>query len=410
MKTSFSWALLLRSQRYWAAGLVVVIGVAAGSVGVAARADVLQDILTSDPAVDMVDEEFDQTNDQFAWVESTSRGKGPLWLGKVDPKTGEFVPPTGKALQVDTDALTLPKVFNGAEWAFANNDSLGNAIVYTKSTDKDKALGVATFDGNVWTPSVLANSTGSQGPIGSRDNNDTAPRIFYFNTDPLTKQKVAKWREIYNPATEAVVPNVDPPGGRWVEGLRAVIYPTQLSRKEKQIFIYYVDTGVSEQVTFDAGEKITPFMWKAPEFGDDYLVMTVIDNVSVGIYRKLNGSWQQINNLLIPSTSKPYVSSSEPFTYNGKSYLFGLSQDDPNPKSLSALSDVWVAAIDPANPYYAKVSDSTDQKRRDPEVYITCQGPYIYFQRPNPSDSSKSSIYRVPASLGIPREPPPRCN
>ena len=52
-----------------------------------------------------------------------------LWLGHVDPETGDFDPPDGRAVWLDDNAAFATDFGNGPEWMFSTRSS---AIVYTK--------------------------------------------------------------------------------------------------------------------------------------------------------------------------------------------------------------------------------------------------------------------------------------
>ena len=58
----------------------------------------------------ILDFEFDNATSSFAWID---KADGNLWLGSIDPVTGNFSPTDGKAFLVDTDASFLN---NGPEW------------------------------------------------------------------------------------------------------------------------------------------------------------------------------------------------------------------------------------------------------------------------------------------------------
>jgi hypothetical protein len=148
----------------------------------------------------------------------------------------------------------------------------------------------------------------------------------------------------------------------------------------KQVHTYNFDSHLSEQLTFDEGDKSASWMWQAPEFNNEFVLSTVLDT-KVRIYRKLPGSdgtmiWTAIRTIDPPPSYKIY--SPEPFVYNGKSYVFLalglLAYDFP--------SEIWIANIDATNPDMRRISaDQPLRVRADPEVFITSLGPRIYFNR-----------------------------
>lgn len=49
-------------------------------------------------------------------------------------------------------------------------------------------------------------------------------------------------------------------------------------------------------------------------------------------------------------------------------------------------TEVWLAAIDPANPLLRLITpDAPYRVRNDPEIFVTSNGPRIYYNRYDPS-------------------------
>src|SRR5204863_147969 len=73
-----------------------------------------------------------------------------------------------------------------------------------------------------------------------------------------------------------------------------------------QVFYRDFDTNVSQQLTFDSGNKYEVWMWRAPEFGNELIFMTLVDDVELRVYRLLsiNGAppqWTPIYDQFAPS-------------------------------------------------------------------------------------------------------------
>ncbi|WP_164929478.1 hypothetical protein [Gloeobacter violaceus] len=325
------------------------------------------DILITEAPI--IDPEFDQANARFTWVDSA----GDVWIGNVDAQTGNFDPLDGKSIAVDTGAVPVEVIGNGPEWVFT---SAGPQIVYTKFDNSRYALGRALQQNGVWIGGFLENGQGRFGPIGSLDRSDPAPRISYIGRDENRKQ-VTFWRGLDEPSTEEVIPGSQPPGGRWVDGKRALVL-TERVGSGRQGFMYDVDAGVLEQLTFDAGIKKAIFMWQAPEYGNEYLFFTLIDEKEIGIYRKIDGVWTKINTVKPPSTGN-FLWSPELLVYEGKSYIFMVASTSRDQASKTVPTDIWLAGIDPEAPFYRQLSDATSRVRKDPEVFVTDDGPMIYY-------------------------------
>jgi hypothetical protein len=95
------------------------------------------------------------------------------------------------------------------------------------------------------------------------------------------------------------------------------------------------------------------------------------------IYRKTPEGWTKIDAMRPPSRS--FFLSPERFVHNGASYLVFLTQDVG--QSGGAPADVWIAGIGPNRRFVRQVSDPADTSmiRMDPEVFITTQGPFVYY-------------------------------
>ena len=330
---------------------------------------------------DLLDFEFSFMRGQFTWNDQD----GKLWVGNVDRDTGMFYPPDGKGTLVDADAMSTSDVLktgNGPEWAWS---AAGDVILYTKFASKPHSqtnvrLGYAytLADGN-WSAGFLGPENARKAPYGSETIGDTAPRATYVDAD-----NNHYWREIGNPATEQALPdtaqNVTPV--RHVRGARALMYGKRIDRVT-QVFYRDLDTGVITQLTFDRGDKDPSFMWQAPEFGNEFVFLTVVGKSGeVRIYRNLQQpgtgtfQWTAIHSVFPPPDTK--IVSPEPFTYNGKSYIsmaLVLGRTDYS-------SEVWISNIDSANPLFRRISDNAVLRARtDPEVFITNRGPLVYYNR-----------------------------
>jgi hypothetical protein len=359
------------------------------------------------PQPDLVDYEFSASRNQIVWSDST----GSLWTADVDPDTGYFKPITGKGTLIDNDALTttdLAFTYNGPEWVSTAN---GDQIVYTKflpdyphfSYTGHLALARQASDG-AWSYRMLGPNSGSEprlGPYASNDANDPYPRITYMDN-----RGNHYWRYIISATTEEATPGLPPSvkSVRFIQGKYAVVFATpDAIDGTQQLFIYHLITKKLEQITFDGGNKdlqTVPWIWQAPEFNNHLVLLTVVDDMELRFYHLTdNGdgtnSWTVFYQIPLPSGSK--VASPEPFIYNGKSYISMVMTIAP----YEYPTQVWISNIDASNPIMRKVNDdSLDRARIDPEVYVTTQGPYVYYNRFDPSlDPNK--IYCGPCSEGV---------
>ncbi|WP_230839757.1 hypothetical protein [Gloeobacter morelensis] len=373
----------------WLLAMVASIG-----TGVSWPGPTHADVIVSDPSVRLFDPEFDQAGERFTWVAQDGR----VFIGYVDRATGNFVPPNGAAVLVAEGALTVPnEVGNGPEWVFTSSEP---QIVYTAANAAGgRTVARARKQGEVWISEVLPFGNNRFAPIGSLDRGDPSPRISYLQrtTEQATTDILTKWRNLDDAGSEQQVPGADVQGLRWVEGRRAMVY-SAVVQGVRQAFLYDIDTQKLEQLTFDAGPKESVFMWQAPEFDNEYIFFALINESSLGIYRQVNGAWSKIYALKPPSKGR-FIQSPEFFKHNGKSYLFMVTSDSPLSTNKDLPSDIWLAGIDPNAPDFRQCSDASEKVRKDPEVFITDLGPFLYYAA-KPEGGAFPVIYRCDTGLG----------
>ncbi len=356
-------------------------------------------------ADNIIDYEFDYANPRFVWTDFTDGGK--LWLGYVDPLTGDFLPPDGKAELLDTDTIYQG---NGPEWVASK---AGPTLVYNKKLP-NKRIGLAKaqeIDGT-WISDYLARSKGLLNPLGSLNEEDRNPYIFYL-LRLGNEEHVLAWRFLDFARTEEEVPmSLGATGGRWVPGKRELVFSTTLPDGTRQAFLYDCRTGVLEQLTFDSGRKQTIFMWQAPEFDGEYIFFASVkmtDWSVIRVYRKMDADLDGVEEWTVFRTITPpsqgiYFWSPEPFVHNGKSYISLVASTSPNHKATDVPSQVWLADIDPVGGFVQNLTMDPNRLRLDPEVFVTDQGPYIYYNREIPETATdpriKEGIYRVDSGLG----------
>jgi hypothetical protein len=190
---------------------------------------------------------------------------------------------------------------------------------------------------------------------------------------------------------------------RFVPGARATVFlvPT---RSGLQAFRYWLDTQKVEQLTFDSARKNVAgvVMWQAPEFGNDYVLMVLANNsTELRVYRqvdKANPQWSLI--YMATEANHAQLSSPEMFIHNGKSYIFVSATVAPN----DYPSGIYLSNIEAGNPMFRQITpDDPLHSRRDPEVFVTTSGPFIYYNRVGPAGSARSEgIFRADTGLGPP--------
>lgn len=345
-----------------------------------------------------------------------------LWVAHVDPTTGAFIPADGKGVLVDTMAAFATDFGNGPEWALSQ---LGSQLVYTKysvatvpptpADPQTAELAVASQSGGVWAPVALDNGDKKQSPLGTQDASDAVPLLQY--------QDLAKvntfWRVLNVPQSQVKVPVKGYNAGsrRWVPGTHKMILSARglqgtLANGFRAVFLYDADTGALEQITNEAANNQGAMMWRAPEYGGDFVFFTVRDGQQLVVYRQVsNGdgssSWVVISTVAMPAAT-PYVWSPEYFIHNGKSYIFFQMNTTSDSSDMTQPSRIGMVGILPENAALVDLTpaNAPDRVRMDPEYFITTQGPFIYYNRYKPQTDTKpfigEGVWRVDTQLGPP--------
>lgn len=352
---------------------------------------------------DLIDYEFSQVRGQFVWNDSL----GNLWLGTVNRATGLFVPADGRGVLIDSDSMTFQdaqKTKNGPEWV---PGTTGQVVVHTKykgrHTDGNSRIAYATENPDgTWNSTFLGPDLVRKAPYGSAVMNDPAPRISYVDN-----REVHYWRELWDPTTEK--PISDFPDSNYpvrhvacsvpnVPGARAVLYPVTVNGVD-QVFYRDFDTNVSQQLTFDAGIKYEVWMWCAPELNNELVFFTLVDQTELRVYRNLlqpdgTRKWTPTFSQKAPTGNQ--IFSPEPFTWNGKSFIFMAQTVKPN----KFRSEIWIANIDAAAPIFKRITPTEPLRTRtDPEVFMSDSGPLIYYNKLTPTlnDRGQYKPCREPA-------------
>jgi hypothetical protein len=357
---------------------------------------------------------FGSGNARFAFSDTSNK----LWLGYVDHQTGAFYPPDGHGVLLDTGASAATDFGNGPEWIVTPE---GSAVMYTKydmskpKTAANAGIALAKQINGAWSAGWLPNPMQRQSPDGTKNFDDADVRFSYFDQ----RTNLVYWRSLLSPDVERSLPISDGRKGiarRWVAGTRQVIYATQALGSDgvlrDQIFLYDTDTNQKEQLTFEPSSKLGAFMWRAPEFGNDWVFFTVADRTKLLVYRKLPDAkgvkrWTVIKTVNTPA-QVPYIWSPEQFTHNGKSYVFFQLSSSSVFNDTSVPNQLAITGIDPMRMSFRMLTNdpATPRVRIDPEYYITARGPYIYYTRIIPSNATRppanDGVWRVDTGLGPP--------
>lgn len=365
----------------------VALACSAALVPLGAQAQWQPNEKLASPNIGLLDPEFSQDLALMAWTHLD----GTLYLGKINRDTGELEPRSGMGQAIATGVFNsgLRLIFNGPEWM---NTAVGDQLFFSYWGPGSSrglrntriALAGQDAEGN-WVVKPMSPGVPHHMGITSQTPNDPNPQVMYW--DP---QLNYYWRNAWDSSSEQPLPFLKPAAKAWrfVTGQRAIIYTAPVNGVV-QVFTYQLDTGVHTQMTFDDGDKDTgrqvPWMWRAPEFDNDYVFSTFANQSELRIYRKLAGAdgvrrWTKIFSFQQPNG---IINSVQYFIYNNKSYLYwGVYED-----GRDWPTQIWMSNIDPADPLTRRVSPTDKWRARsDPEHFVTNNlGPVIYFNRYNPA-------------------------
>jgi hypothetical protein len=392
----------MESSRYVSAHpaftVLIAAAVCLAAGGAGADTFVPVDEIVSAPGVPLSDPEFDEVGNRVAWqFGPNAQVTGTLLVADVDPDTGEILDPTtgvslregGRALVIGQGLAERTATGNGPEWALGID---GGQIVYTLlNAQGAPALGLATFDGAGWEAGPVAFGDNRFTPKGSRFADDPTPRVAYYGfvNGPSGLEVRLAARVIGRPGSEVTTP-VRTGGGNFLPNGEPVFITTALAATGlPQAYVFDVETGAFDQVTFDGGAKLqSPEPWIAPDVEGDMLFTVNVRFGPAGqarVYRRPDDQdnllWEPLVAIDSPVPDKPYIKSPRPFVFEGKSYLVFIVQPGPG---RSTAGEIWISDLepDPATRFMRKVSEGDPGEtdvRFDPETFITPQGPIIFY-------------------------------
>ncbi len=342
-----------------------------------------------------------------------------LWVGYIDPVGGGFYPSNGQVFLVDTNVATAHEIGNGPEWMLSQR---GSELVYDRWTGNvphsvsSLTLGFARAGNGSWVAGPVADTSGMVLPVGSLDINDPIPALHYQSFAVSGRPSTIYRREVSGGAVASPVTTSTDPAmtRRWVPNSRNICITMPAApvagKAWKQVFLFHTDTGEMEQLTSDRVDKLWGWMWRAPEYDNEYVFSAVVNANLLNIYRKLpvlggGSAWRVVNSIAMP-TQTPYINSPEPFVHNGKSYIFFSLSSNSDLHDYTATSQIAMTGITPDyGPVRVLTSDVPDPRaRKDPEYYITANGPYIYYNRylqgTGTTPQISEGVFRIDTWLG----------
>jgi outer membrane protein assembly factor BamB len=343
---------------------------------------VVDDRYVSDPAAHIPDPEFDEIDNHMIWQDEAFQ----LWLAKIDPVSGDLAPLDGRGKLLDSGLAPIAVTGNGPEFGYSDGRVFA---MYTDVAAGLPALAKAEQQADrTWVATRLASPLNRSRPAGSQQPNDGPPRIVYNHT--IDGESAVSWRNLDDATSERSAFGLAAKSGRWLPGGKALLVWKDVNGVS-QTFRINVDAEnpTPIQLTNEPEGTFQSFPWHAPEYDETLFVAIVgADGRQAKVFRETAPDvWTPIFSLQIPS-SYEFISSPEGFAHNGKSYLAVVAASSlsasPFPFQPNGPSEVWVAGIDAAQPFYRRIDDSiTARVRSEPEVFVTAQGPKVFYSERN---------------------------
>jgi len=328
-------------------------------------------------------------------------GGGAVWLADLEPVTGTFVSGHGADLLLAQGAAPLVLSFNGPEFGVDQN---GWSVFYCKENGGAPQVWRADINGTQVTNTPLTSGTTNRlSQLATKSPLSPSIRLVYSKGPTLDEGEIA-WIDEDQPGAETIIDSLDE-GCRWVDDTRSFIYIKQTGPNKGEVAIYNTDEAEETILTNDGENKSYPYGWFAPEYNNELVFLSIVNDSLLGIYRESEGGfYERILTIGPPPEALPYryIGSPEPFVAGGKSYIsYVLKQTF----TFSSYVDtqVWVSGIEPDAEHRTLIQcdDGTDAKRTDPESYIGANEVFIIYNLL--TDGGVFEVWRF--ATGIPVQP-----
>jgi acetyl esterase/lipase len=345
----------------------------------------LGDVQMGSSTVAYLDPEFLQEGALAVFADQA----GGIWAAEIDKHTGLFRNNDGKQFRIDGGLSQWSRYSNGPEWGL---DAAGPAVFYLK--DNEQGAGQLWRAEPPWDQPRRAQLTTDKeihNWIAGAAVNSLAPstRVIVYRGRPGASGNVNAWIDEDRPdeptpfATPMVVARWAYNSGLITLASRAL--PGQTESSQVQVVDTYA--GTTRTITADAGNKIDPWLWQAPEFDYEWLLAVNVDGRALGIYRDTHRDgrpWERIATIALPADAPhPALKSVEPVNGGrgafGKSYFTVQAGGDADPDT-----SVWLFGFDPAGQHLVRRLDDGPitgraARRLDPESLIGERELFVYY-------------------------------
>ena len=387
-------------------------------------------------------------NARFNWVDRDLN----LWLANIDPDTGAISPANGRGVLVDRNVVYYTTYGNGPEWVFSQQ---GSQLVYSrweddyvvppdnKDVDDTKVgIGLATQTGpTTWAAGFIDDLRSRNSPAPTQTLSDPIPQITYASSTSLGFY----WRTLSQPVGPEMKPRFNSQGlaVRWIPGTGQFVYadaddscyndpttcppplpipnpPDPRGTNYQQIYRYDTTVGDSslELLTCDLTQKRGAFLFRAPEFNNEEILITVASRTELRIYRRANTpqpcnsrnfattNWVVAQRIYSPDATQQFIATPEPFTFNGRTYAFFTISSSNAASDVTIPTDIALLSLDGTASTVRRITDNraATRLRQDPEYFITSQGAFVYFSRAFVGTETTGPVhegwYRVNTEIG----------
>lgn len=386
-------------------------------------------------------------NSQVNWTDRNNN----LWVSNVDPNTGVFTPVSGKGtgVPVDTTAFFWQDWGNGPEWAFSTPPGATNPVsqlVYSRYAPGDAAIwqytgaGIASLNlvngTPTWVPAFLP------GAYQHLRNDTVLPEASQCPSDPVAYALFTNvaFNTMYTEpvaTTVGTAPTLTPFGNYANSiGERFVSCTTWLTFQGdvqigtntlQQVFWYDRSTGAqATQLTSDPTTKQRSLMFRAPEYGGQYVLITMAADDQIQVYlqtgTQANGapSLTLVNTIYSPDPAEPWMFDPKIFIHctaanpTCATYVaVALAPVVNSEYGETVPNGLAVMNIDPVNPMFnilVPAAKLPATQRFDPKYFITGNnGPVIYYDALLANTATQPyqdlGVYLVNMQLGPPAGP-----
>lgn len=330
----------------------------------------------SPPGENTIDPEILQALGKIAFQQQDT-----IWVGDLDPESGTFNSKTGKDFFMDSGAARLGETFNGPEFGL---DSQGWAVYYAKEDNGNIQIWRSVWEGTSAKAKPVTSGERHQTQLVSKNPKAKTTRLLVIRGSWRSGKGV--WFDEESPSQEHEFDVVETgvASARWVDDTFRFVFSQRGGDRRGQIVLVDTETGQRKTITNDEGDKTDPYGWKAPDYGNQMLVLAVVDDKAVAVYRQRGGRfWDRMATLSIPPEShNAIVGSAEPFVVGRKSYISLSIKSEKARIGQFSDGEIWIFGIDdePGKRFTLRCDGGERPVARfDPEVYVGEEEAFVYY-------------------------------